>query len=57
MSSKEIDVKHPLEKNLDNVDSNIHEMIHTIRGYQVIIDSDLALLYGVETKNLNKAVK
>ena len=30
--------------------------IHTIRGTQVILDSDLALLYNVRTKELNKAV-
>lgn len=31
-------------------------LIHIIRGQQVMLDSDLAALYGVETKNLNKAV-
>jgi hypothetical protein len=25
-------------------------MIHTVRGVQVMLDSDLALVYGVETK-------
>lgn len=29
----------------------------TIRGQKVILDADLAMLYGVTTKNLNKAVK
>ncbi len=32
-------------------------IIHTIRGIQVILDSDLARLYGVETRALNQAVK
>ncbi|MBO8474344.1 MAG: ORF6N domain-containing protein, partial [Bacteroidetes bacterium] len=32
-------------------------MIRVIRGQQVIIDRDLALLYGVETRALNQAVK
>lgn len=32
-------------------------LIYTIRGKQVMLDSDLAKLYQVETKNLNKAVK
>ena len=32
-------------------------MIRVIRGQQVIIDRDLALLYGVETRVLNQAVK
>lgn len=31
--------------------------IHTIRGVQVMLDSDLAKLYGVESKVLNQAVK
>jgi hypothetical protein len=32
-------------------------MIHEIRGQKVMLDSDLAALYEVETSNLNKAVK
>ena len=35
----------------------IEKMIFTIRGVQVMRDSDLAMLYGVETKVLNQAVK
>lgn len=35
----------------------IQSRIHTIRSVQVILDEDLALLYGVETKVLNQAVK
>lgn len=35
----------------------IGDKIYFIRGYRVMLDSDLADLYGVETKNLNKAVK
>jgi hypothetical protein len=31
--------------------------IFTIRGIQVMLDRDLALLYGVQTKVLNQAVK
>jgi hypothetical protein len=34
---------------------NIPELIHTIRGLQVMLDSDVAKLYGYETKNINKA--
>ena len=37
--------------------TRIEERIFTIRGKQVIIDRDLAQLYGVETKVLNQAVK
>jgi hypothetical protein len=35
----------------------IEQIIHTIRGQKVIIDSDLAMIYGVPTKALNQAVK
>ena len=31
-------------------------MIYEIRGQQVMLDSDLAILYGVETKRINEAV-
>jgi hypothetical protein len=32
-------------------------LIHIIRGKQVILDSDLAMLYQVDTGALNRAVK
>jgi len=35
----------------------IEQAILVIRGEKVILDSDLAALYGVETKALNRAVK
>ncbi len=35
----------------------IQNMIYQIRGHKVMIDKDLALLYGVETKRLNEQVK
>lgn len=35
---------------------NISEYIYFIRGHKVMLDADLAMLYGVLTKNLNKAV-
>ena len=36
---------------------DIHSKIHTIRGVQVMLDSDLAEIYGYETKNFNRQVK
>ena len=36
---------------------NIESLIRIIRGQQVMLDSDLAMLYGVETKRLNEQVK
>ena len=35
----------------------IESLIHIIRDQQVMLDSDLAGLYGVETKVLKQAVK
>jgi phage regulator Rha-like protein len=34
---------------------DIERLVYVIRGKQVMLDSDLAMLYQVETKNLNKA--
>lgn len=34
----------------------IKDKIYTIRDTEVMLDSDLALLYGVETKRINEAV-
>ena len=49
----------------DNLEKNemvpsqydIEQLILTIRGKQVLIDRDLASIYGVETKRLNEQVK
>ena len=38
-------------------DIKIENMIYEIRGKQVMLDSDLAKLYQVETKRINEAVK
>lgn len=44
--------------NLMSIDNkNIEECIYNIRGQQVMIDSDVAFFFGVETKNLNKQMK
>jgi len=37
--------------------AQIQSMIYEIRGYQVMLDADLARIYQVETKVLNQAVK
>ena len=36
---------------------NIKNLIYTIRGKQVMLDSDVAMLYQYTTKNINKAMK
>lgn len=38
-------------------ENNIKDKIYTIRNLQVMLDRDLAELYGVETKRINEAVK
>ena len=42
-----------VEKNI----INIEEMIYEIEGKEVMLDTDLAKLYDVETKRINEAVK
>ena len=37
--------------------SNIESLIKVVRGQQIMLDKDLAMLYGVETKRLNEQVK
>ena len=42
----------------DNISNEeIKNLIYTIRGKQVMLDSDVAMLYHYTTKNINKAVK
>lgn len=36
---------------------NIKDMIYEVKGVEVMLDSDLAKLYNVETKRINEAVK
>lgn len=52
-------INHPVLEvaNCDLKQQDIEQLIYVIRGTQVMIDSDLAMLYGVETKRLNEAVK
>ena len=45
-SARDRDSEQPLEP-----------LIYTIRGHRVILDADLAQLYGVTTKRLNEATK
>lgn len=43
--------------NRDHKNVDVKSMIRVIRGQQVMLDFELAMLYGVETKALNQAVK
>jgi len=42
---------------MQNLTSPIHHKIYTLRGKQIMLDSDLAILYEVETKVFNQSVK
>jgi phage regulator Rha-like protein len=42
---------------IEKFDESLKDKIYSIRGFQVMLDRDLAELYGVETKRLNEAVK
>ena len=59
MAKKESDTKLEVAiydiKGINSI--NIESLIRVIRGQQVMLDSDLAMLYGVETKRLNEQVK
>lgn len=48
-----------LGNNIEHIEKNqdIQSKIYTIRGLQVMLDRDLAILYEVETKRVNEAVK
>ena len=35
----------------------VESLIYTIRGHNVLLDSDLATIYGVESRRLNEQVK
>ena len=44
------------KKNIIKIEQ-VEDKILTLRGARVIIDADVATLYGVETKEINQAVK
>jgi hypothetical protein len=45
------------EYELKKFEESIREKIYSIRGFQVMLDRDLAELYGVETRRINEQVK
>ena len=50
----------PIDENLNTTKSeteNIKNLIYTIRGKQVMLDSDVAMLYHYETRKINQTVK
>ncbi len=49
--------KESLSQNAVNLFEQVRQKIVLVRGCQVILDSDVAALYGVETKRVNEAVR
>ena len=45
-----------VRRNSHHLPDHIAEQILSLRGQRVILDADLAVLYGVSTKRLNQAV-
>lgn len=43
--------------NIVNVNNNVENMIYEIRGVQVMLSSDVAKLYQVETRRINEVIK
>lgn len=56
MFVKHKEMKTQKQKNII-LQENIEQKIFLIRGKKVMLDKDLAMMYGVETKALNLAVK
>lgn len=49
--------KHPEKSEITLSQYDIEKLIVTVKGEQVLIDRDLAMIYGIETKRLNEQVK
>ncbi|HTL57171.1 MAG TPA: ORF6N domain-containing protein [Candidatus Limnocylindrales bacterium] len=46
-----------MKKEKNQIGPHIESLIHELRGQKIILDSDLARIYGIATKSLNRAVK
>ena len=52
-----ITVKEKENNSIVNVNNNVENMIYEIRGVQVMLSSDVAKLYQVETRRINEVIK
>lgn len=53
-----VNLQGTMENNKEIIhESEVKELIIELRGEKVLIDRDVAKLYGVETRDINKAVK
>ena len=48
---------HKQAADVELAQSDMRSLIYVVRNQQVMVDSDLAILYQVETGALNRAVK
>ena len=54
MENNNNNIPSPIEDDNKSPLQPIENLIYVIRGQQVMLDSDLARLYGVETKRLTE---
>ena len=57
MKEKKSDLINEREKCYSLTYKSIEDRIIVVRGKSVMLDTDVALLYGVETRRINEAVK
>ena len=58
MADQKAKEMEPVEtQTVEIIPPDIENLIYMVRNKQVMVDSDLAMLYQVETKALNRAVK
>ena len=58
MADQKVKEMEPVETQIVEImPPDIENLIYVVRNKQVMVDSDLAMLYQVETKALNRAVK
>lgn len=55
--NKMIPVTNEELKVVEYTDEDIKNLIYTVRGKQVMLDSDVAMLYHYKTKRINETVK
>lgn len=58
MAKKKNNIEEPINViNFNRTNIDIESLIRIIRGQKVMVDFDLAMLYGVQNKRLNEQVK
>ena len=58
LTKKKSNIEEPVNViSFDRTNIDIESLIRIIRGQKVMVDFDLAMLYGVQNKRLNEQVK